>query len=108
MAVAVCVEPRDSSYGLLRMIEILVVPEGRRVRRGGAQEERVFGVGDLRGGEAEGVDPDAVDGTFAILAGGGAHEKPALWDGDERGLGGGWCAELGVRTSCRHGSRVAA
>jgi hypothetical protein len=71
------------------MIEILIMPEWRRVRRRGVQEERVFSVGDLRGGEEESVDPDAVDGTFAILTGGGAHKKPAFGDGDEQGLDGG-------------------
>src|ERR1022692_1413713 len=85
------------------MIEILVLPEGRRACRGGVQEERVFGVGDLGGGEEEGIGPDTVDGTFAILTGGGTHEEPGFGDGDETGLGEGRCAGLGVRMSGCHG-----
>src|ERR1700730_74934 len=83
------------------MIEILVVPEGWSVRRGGSHEESVFRVGDLGGGEEECIDPDAVDGTFAILAGSGAHEKPACGDGDEGGLEGG-SSGLMVRMSSGH------
>jgi hypothetical protein len=69
LAVAVSVDPGDSGYGLLRMVEVLVMPEWRRVRRRGVQKERVFSVRDLRGGHEESVDPDAVDGAFAILTG---------------------------------------
>ena len=71
---------------MLRVIEILILPERWRVGGGRAEEDRVFGVGDLCGGEKEGVDPDAVDGTFAILTGRGAHEEPGCGDGDEVGL----------------------
>ena len=62
--------PGNSGDGLLRMIEVWVVPERGRVRCRCAEEAGVFGVGDLRGGEQEGVDPDAMDRAFAILAGG--------------------------------------
>src|ERR1022692_1297256 len=94
VAVTVGVEPGDAGDGLLGMIEILVVPEGRRVRGRGVHEERVFGVGDLSGGEEESVNPNAVDGAFAILTGSGAHEEPGCGDGDEHGLDG--VAGLGV------------
>jgi hypothetical protein len=46
----------------------------------------VFGVGDLSGGELEGVNPDAVDGAFAILTGGGAHEEPGSGDRNQTRL----------------------
>ena len=76
LAVTVGLEPGDSGDGLLGIVKILVVPERRRSRSGGAQEVCVLGIGDLRGGELEGVNPNAVDGAFAVLTGGGAHEEP--------------------------------
>src|SRR5882672_2325099 len=85
LAITVGVEPGDAGYGLLGMIEILVVPEGRRIGCSGTEIDRVFGIGDLRGGKEEGVDPNAVDGTFTILTGGGAHEGPRRGNGDQRG-----------------------
>ena len=48
------------------------------------QEAFVFGIGDLRGGQLESVDPDAVDRTFAILAGVGAHQKPGSGNLNQR------------------------
>ena len=39
-------------------------------------------------GEEECVDPDAVDGAFAILAGSGAHQEPGCGDGDQEGIDG--------------------
>jgi hypothetical protein len=65
------------------MVEILVMPERWRLRRGGGHEAFVFGVGNLSGGEEKSVDPDAVDGAFAILTGGGTHEEPGFGDGDQ-------------------------
>lgn len=76
----VCVEPGDTGDGLIGTAKILVVPKRRRVRSGGAKEMCVIGVGDLSGGELVGVNPDAVDGVFAILTGGGAHEEPGRGD----------------------------
>jgi hypothetical protein len=58
----------------------------------------------LSGGEKECIDPDAMDGSFAILAGSGAHEEPSFWNGDEAGLDWRRRAELRVRMS-RHGFR---
>jgi hypothetical protein len=55
------------------MVEIQVMPERRRVGRCRVHVAFVFGVGNLSGGEEESVDADAVDGAFAILAGGGTH-----------------------------------
>ena len=94
-AVTVCVKPGDAGYRLLGMIEIFVLPEGRRIVSAGVEVEFVFGVCYLRGGEEEGVDPDAVDGTFAILTGSGAHEEPGCGDGGEGGLDEG-VREVGV------------
>jgi hypothetical protein len=67
----------------MRMIEVWIVPERRGSRSGCIHEALVFGIGDLSGGEEEGIDPDAMNGTFAILPGGGAHEEPGGGDGDE-------------------------
>ena len=66
------------------MVEVGILPERRR--RGGSRSEEasVFGVGDLRGGEEESVNPDAMDGTFAVLAGVGAHPEPGAGDLDQR------------------------
>lgn len=61
----------------------------------------VFGVGDLSGGQEKSIEPDAVDGAFAILTGGRTHEEPGCGDGDEVGLEGA-CAGLVVGMSCRH------
>ena len=50
VAIIVSVKPGDACYGLLRMVEIGIGPEGRSGGRRGAEEVGVFGVGDLRGG----------------------------------------------------------
>lgn len=85
------------------MVEILFMGEGRRIGGSRVYEAFVFGVGDLSGGEQESVDPDAVDGAFAILTGGGAHEEPCCGDGDEVGLDWGCCGGLVVGMSGGHG-----
>ena len=82
MAVVIRFEPRDTGDGLLRMVEVFVAPKWRSGEAGREKVRGVFGVGDLSGGEEEGVDPDTVDGAFAILTGGGAHEEPSFGDGD--------------------------
>jgi len=51
-----------------------------------AQVGCVFGVRDLSCGECEGVNPDAVNGAFAILTEGGAHEEPGGRDGKQSGF----------------------
>jgi hypothetical protein len=56
----------------------------------------------LRGGEKESIDPDAVDGAFAILTGGGTHKEPGSGDGDEVGLDWGCCAGSVVGMSRGH------
>ena len=68
--------PGDSGYRLFGMVEVWVLPEWRRGGTGRGEEARVFGVGDLRSGQQEGVDPDAMDGALAVLAGVGAHQEP--------------------------------
>ena len=49
------------------------------------QKAFVLGVGDLSGGQEESVDPDAMDGAFAVLAGVGAHQEPG--GGDRTSVG---------------------
>lgn len=76
------------------MREGWVLQERRREFCFTAQKKRIVGVGDLMGGELEGVDPDAMNGALVVLACVGAHQEPAggdrhqLWDGIlKRGLG---------------------
>src|ERR1700691_4577078 len=85
------------------MIEVCVLPERRRGRARGAEEFRILGVGDLRRAGREGVDPDAMDGAFAVLAGVGAHQEPGGWDRDQSWFECG--AGCGFRLRCgeRHG-----
>jgi len=75
LAVKVGIKPGDAGDGLFGITKILIGPERRRVRAGGAEEMCVFGVGDLGGGEPERVNQHAVNWAFAILAGGGAHKE---------------------------------
>jgi len=96
----VCLEPGNSSDWLLGIAKILVVPEWRRVRSGGAQEICVLGIGDLSGGKFEGVNPHAVDGAFAILTGGRAHKEPGCGNRNQMGSDVGRGAGLEVRVSC--------
>src|SRR5579872_6837781 len=79
------------------MVEIWIVPEWGRRCAGCDEEAGVFGVGDLGGGQEEGVDPNAMDGALAVLSGAGAHQEPGCGNLDERwfegvgpGLSGGW------------------
>jgi len=83
LAVANRFKPADSGNGLLGMVEVWVLPERRRQSGGCTQEAGVLGVGDLRGREQEGIDPDAMNGAFAVLAGVGTHQKPAFRDPDK-------------------------
>ena len=59
------------------MIEVWIVPEGRRWRRRRAEKVSVLFVGDLGCGEKEGIDLYTMNGTLAILASIGAHEEVA-------------------------------
>ena len=61
--------------------------EGWRSVSGGGDEAAIVGVCDLGGGEGEGVDVDAVNGTLDILSVIGAHEEVGGRDGDEVGDG---------------------
>jgi hypothetical protein len=74
--------PGNSGDRLLGMIEVGVLPEWRRHGGGCGEEARVFAVGHLSRGEKEGIDPDAVDGAFAVLARVGTHQKPGGWNLD--------------------------
>lgn len=96
------VEPRNTGDWLLGIAKILLVPERRRVQSGGAQEMCIPGIRDLRSGKLEGVDPDAVDGAFAILTGGGAHEEPGCGDGNQMRFDVDRGAGSEVRVSCGH------
>ena len=63
------------------MVEVRIVQKGGAVGDACAEGRERIGVGDLGGRQQEGVDPDPVDGTLAILAGVGAHQEPAagIW-----------------------------
>ena len=78
--------PGDCGDGLLRMIEIWVAARTAEAAHRLRGRSGVLGVGDLRGGELEGVDPDAMDRAFAVLAGDGSHEEPGSGDADQRGF----------------------
>src|SRR4030088_1266187 len=76
LAVADCLVPRHSGYGLLGMVEGGVAPERRwGQRRDVVQEAPVVGVGDLTGGEQKLVNPDAVYGLLVVLSSVAAHEE---------------------------------
>ena len=74
--------PGDAGNRLLGMIEVGIGPAGRGWVLRRVEEANIFGVGDLRGGEVKAIDPDAVDGAFAVLAGVGAHEEEAGGDAE--------------------------
>ena len=56
----------------------------------------VFGIGNLSGGELEGINPHAVNGAFAILAGSGSHEEPGSGDRNQTRLYAGCWVGLGI------------
>ncbi len=58
------------------MIEICIVPERGWRSSSCVEKLRVLRVGDLRGGELKSVNPDTVDGAFAVLSGVRAHQEP--------------------------------
>jgi len=96
LAIAIGIEPRDAGDGLPRMVEVGILPEGRWLISSRLHKALVVGIRDLSGGEKESVDPDPMDGAFAILTRIGAHEEPGSRDRDEQGFEGiGW--KLGVR-----------
>jgi hypothetical protein len=98
--------PRHSSDRLLRVIEIWVLTEWGRRGGGGAEEAIVFGVGDLCGGEQKRIDPDAMDGAFAILSRVGAHEEPSLADVNHGRFDGRSCSFGGSEPKGHCGCRV--
>ena len=61
--------PRNSRHRLLRMIEVRILPEWRRLRRTSPQKSPIFRIRDLRRCEKKRIDPDAMDRAFAVLAG---------------------------------------
>jgi hypothetical protein len=61
--------PGDSRDGLPGVVEIRILRERRWQSSGCEQEALILGVRDLRRGHEERIDPYAMDGTFAILAG---------------------------------------
>jgi len=101
-AITIALEPRDAGDGLLRMIEIRAAPERRRLRSRRLKISFIFGIGDLRSGEQECVDPDMVDRQFAILTGIGPHEEPPFRNLDETRLDKGHSSGSDVRMSRRH------
>ena len=86
------------------MVEVLIMAEGWWIGRCRFHLAFVFCVGDLRGGEKESIDPDAVDGAFAILTGGRTHEEPGCGDQDEVGLDWGCWLGFEVGMSRGHGA----
>ena len=66
-------KPVDRNDRMLRLVEVGVWRDGRTGGIGCALKEFVFRVGNLSRRDREGINPDAVDGTFAVLAGIGAH-----------------------------------
>ena len=83
LAVSSGFEPRDASHRLLGIGKVGIREEGRRLRRRRAEKVFVFGIGDLRGGEPERVNPDPMNWTFAVLSGGRAHQEPGGGNLDE-------------------------
>ena len=75
--------PGDSRHRLVRMVEVRMLPEGRHWRRTGPQKLPIFRIRDLRRGEPKGINPDAMDRAFAVLAGFRAHQKPARGNRDQ-------------------------
>ena len=73
--------------GLLRVIEVRIVPEGWRELSGLAEKLTVFEVSHLASGELECINPHSVDGAFVVLALFGAHEEPSFRDGRKGRLG---------------------
>lgn len=75
--------PGDSRDGLLRMIEIRIVPKRGRQSRSCAEEDRIFSVRELRNCKEVRIDPYAVDRAFAVLSGIRAHQKPRCGNLDQ-------------------------
>jgi hypothetical protein len=75
--------PGDSRHRLLRMVEVRMLPEWRHFGRTSAQKSPIFCIRDLRRGETKRIDPDAMDRAFRVLAGFGAHQKPARGNRDQ-------------------------
>jgi len=75
--------PGNSRHRLLRTVEVRMLPEWRHLRRSGAQKSPIFRIGDLRRCQKKRIDPYAMDRAFAILAGFGAHQKPARRNRDQ-------------------------
>ena len=84
------VEPGNCYYRLFRTIEVRIVPQGWGWDPRRAQKIFVLTIGYLAGGEVEGVDPDAVQRAFVILACVRAHPEPAFGDGNESGFDQQW------------------
>src|SRR5258708_9399939 len=84
LAILCAMKPGNAGHRLIGMIEIRIVPEGWRRSGGRAEEQFILRVRDLCGCQQEGIDPDTVDGTFAVLTGVAAHQEPAFGDGDQR------------------------
>src|SRR4029077_18038610 len=80
IAVASGFVPRHRRYGLAGMIEVAVFPERWRLSRRRTEKTFVLGIGDLGGGEKEGINPDPVDRALAVLSAVGTHQEPALRD----------------------------
>src|SRR6202034_3884680 len=86
------------------MIEIRISPKRRRWIPGRAQESFVFGVRHLSSGHEEGVDPDAMDGALAVLAGIGSQKEPGGRNLDQGGCDRGYRIGSGFgRKIYRHG-----
>ena len=69
VAVTYGLVPADSRHRLLRVVEVRMLPERRRLRRTGREKSPIFRVRDLGRCEQKGIDPDAMDRAFAVLAG---------------------------------------